>query len=92
MAAALFFWAVLGGLVGSFAKSVFWFEGPQGWLPCILIGVVGGVAGASLRGVANGFELGSMGLAVVGATAAVSVYGLIASRAHAPKAAGRRAA
>ncbi len=92
MAAALFFWAVLGGLVGGFAKSVFWYEGPQGWGPCILFGVAGAIAGAFVRGTANAFELGSMALAVVGAAVVLSLYNLLSRRAHATNLAGRRAA
>ncbi len=92
MAAALFLWVVLGGLAGSFAKSVFWYESDQGWVPCILFGVVGGIAAASLRGAANAFQLSSMGLAVLGAAIVLSIYGLFAGRSQARKFTDRRAA
>ncbi len=46
--AALIFWLTLGGLVGGFVKSVFWFEGDRGWLPSLLFGMVGGAGGGYL--------------------------------------------
>ena len=81
--AALFFWVVLGGLVGGFAKSVRWDESSQGWLPGILFGAIGGIAGGYLRrlaGASNGFDLGNMGMVVLGAAAVLSVYNLVSRR------------
>ena len=97
MAAALFFWAVLGGLVGGFAKSVLWYERAHTWLACVLFGVVGGIVGGVLRkfaGPTDGFDLSSMGLVIVAATALLSVYSLFAPREGAAATAGheRRAA
>ena len=97
MAAALFFWAVLGGLVGGFAKSVAWYERAHTWLACVLFAAVGGIVGGVLRtfaGPTDGFDLSSMGLAVVGAAALLGVYSLFAPRDQAAATAGheRRAA
>jgi uncharacterized membrane protein YeaQ/YmgE (transglycosylase-associated protein family) len=97
MAAALFFWTVLGGLVGGFAKSVAWYERAHTWLACVLFGAVGGIVGGVLRksaGPTDGFDLGSMGLVVVGAAALLCVYSLFAQRGRAAATAGhdRRAA
>jgi|SRR5512143_3859242 uncharacterized membrane protein YeaQ/YmgE (transglycosylase-associated protein family) len=97
MAAALFFWAVLGALVGGFALSVLWFERDRTWLPVVLVGAVGGIAGGFLRslaGASDGFDLGSMGLVIVAAAALLCVYNLFAHRAQAAVTAGhdRRAA
>ena len=92
---ALFFWVVLGGLVGAFVKSVVWYERSQGWLACILFGVAGGIAGGYLRriaGASDGFDLGSMGLIILGAAAALGVYQLFASRAGTSETTLRKAA
>ena len=40
---ALFFWAVLGGLVAGCALSTIWFDRDRAWLPAVLIGVCGGI-------------------------------------------------
>jgi uncharacterized membrane protein YeaQ/YmgE (transglycosylase-associated protein family) len=97
MAAALFFWAVLGGLVGGFAKSVAWYERAHTWLACVLFGVVGGIVGGIVRkfaGPTDGFDLSSMGLVIVAAAALLCVYSLFAQGGQAAAAAGheRRAA
>jgi uncharacterized membrane protein YeaQ/YmgE (transglycosylase-associated protein family) len=97
MAAALFFWTVLGGLVGAFAKSVLWYEHAQSWLACVLFGAVGGIVGGFLRktaGPTDGFDLGTMGLVMVAAAALLCVYNLLAQRGQATATAdhGRRAA
>ena len=97
MAAALFFWTVLGGLVGGFAKSVAWYERAHTWLACVLVGAVGGIVGGVLRksaGPTDGFDLSSMGLVVVAAAALLCVYSLFAPRDRAAATASheRRAA
>ncbi|MBZ5627629.1 MAG: hypothetical protein LAO06_02055 [Acidobacteriia bacterium] len=84
--AALFFWAVLGGLVAGFALSVLWFDRDQAWLPAVLFGVGGGIAGGFLRklaGASDGFDLSSMGLVILGAAALLCVYSLLALRGRA---------
>ncbi len=95
MAAALFFWAVLGGLIGGVAKSTVWFESSKGWLPCVLFGAIGGTTGgylSRLAGASQGFELSSMGLVVLGAAALLSVYNLFVSRGRATATADHRKA
>ena len=82
--AALIFWVILGGLVGGFVKSVAWYESDRGWLPCVLLGIAGGVAGGYLStqaGAGNGFELASMGLCTLGAAVLLTVYKLVGRRA-----------
>lgn len=86
MVSALFFWAVLGGLVGAFAKSVWWFEGPESWGLSLLAGAIGAIAGGFLGGVAGpsgGFDLPNMGLAVIGAGVLLSPYHLLLQRRRA---------
>jgi uncharacterized membrane protein YeaQ/YmgE (transglycosylase-associated protein family) len=93
--AALFFWVVLGGLVGGFAKSVLWYERSQGWFPSVLVGAIGGIAGGYLRGFAgatDGFDLSSMGLIILGAAATLSIYKLVAERGRASEIASTRKA
>ena len=97
MAAALIFWAVLGGLVGGFAKSVLWYERANTWLACVAVGVVGGIAGGIARkfaGPTDGFDLSSMGLVIVAGAALLCVYSLFAQRGQVAETAGgqRRAA
>jgi len=94
--AALILWVILGGLVGGFVKSIAWFESERGWLPCVLLGIVGGVGGGYLSiraGLSNGFDLSNMGVCILGASALLIAYALAPRRA--PKAAAvehRRAA
>lgn len=93
--AALVFWTVLGGLIGGVAKSTVWSESSQGWLPSILFGVIGGIAGGYLRGLAgasNGFDLSNMGLVILGAAAVLSVYSLVSQRRQAAVETGQRRA
>jgi uncharacterized membrane protein YeaQ/YmgE (transglycosylase-associated protein family) len=97
MTAALFFWAGLGALVGGFAKSVAWYESAHTWLACVLLGAVGGILGGVVRtfaGPADGFDLTSMGLVIVAATALLCLYSLFAQRRQIDASAGheRRAA
>jgi uncharacterized membrane protein YeaQ/YmgE (transglycosylase-associated protein family) len=92
MAAALFFWAVLGGLVAGFTLSVVWFDRNQAWLPIVLFGAVGGIAGGFLRklaGPTNGFDLGSMGLVMLSAAAVLFLYSLFAQRDRSTEMAGQ---
>ena len=87
--AALIFWVILGGLVGGFVKSVAWYESDRGWPACVLFGAIGGVAGGLLSRLAvagNWFELSSMGLCVLGAAVALTVYKLLV-RSSAPESA-----
>ena len=84
--AELFFWVVLGGLIGGVAKSTVWSESSQGWLPSVLFGVLGGIAGGYLRriaGASDGFDLSNMGLVILGAAAVLSVYNLVSQRRQA---------
>lgn len=84
--AALFFWTVLGGMIGGFAKSVLWDERSPGWLPSLLFGVLGGIVGGYLRrlaGATDGFDLSTMGMVILGAAAVLSVYNLVSQRRRA---------
>lgn len=93
--AGLIFWAVVGGLAGGFAKSVLWYEGAQSWLASISVGIVGGIAGGFLRtaaGPTDGFDLSSIGLVIVGASALLAAYNLLAQRRPAAAAGHRKAA
>lgn len=90
--AALIFWTVLGGLVGGFAKSVFWFETSKGWLPCVVFGAAGGIVGGYILGPAYAFGLSGMGLAIAGAAVVLSIYSVFARRRQVAAIPGRRAA
>ena len=88
---ALFFWAVLGGLVAGCALSTIWFDRDRAWLPAVLIGVCGGIVGGFLRklaGASDGFDLSSMGLVILGAAALLCVYNLFAQRGRSTEMAG----
>ncbi len=91
---ALLFWVILGGLAGGFVKSIAWYESERGWLACVALGIVGGVAGGYLSvraGAGNGFELSSMGACILGAAVLLTVYKL-AVRSAPQSATLRRAA
>lgn len=42
---SLISWALFGAAVGGIAKSIMPGVAPQGWLPCIAIGVAGSIVG-----------------------------------------------
>ncbi len=81
--ASVIFWAVLGGLIGAFAKLVLWDREAETWMFSMLVSLAGGIAGGfggsllggrETGGVPAGFGLASMILAVAGAAAALVVY------------------
>ncbi len=89
--ASVIFWAVLGGLVGAFAKLVLWDKEAETWMFSMLVslagGIAGGFAGSTLggleaAGVPAGFGLASMILAVAGAGVALLVYHAFVGRKH----------
>ncbi len=77
---ATILWFVLGLLVASFAKVVFWGDAPIGWAPVLAAGVVGGIGGGFLRGALWGttnvsrFDSASLASVIVGATVLVYAY------------------
>ncbi len=81
--ASVIFWAVLGALVGAFAKLVLWEKDAETWMFSMLLSLAGGIAGGFVGsllggretgGVPAGFGLASMILAVAGAAVALVVY------------------
>jgi uncharacterized membrane protein YeaQ/YmgE (transglycosylase-associated protein family) len=88
--AELFFWAVLGALVGSCAKVVFWEERRESWPAVLLLGIGGALAGGFLRtglgspqsagAVPHGFDILCMLLAISGAAVLLFGYHLWVER------------
>jgi uncharacterized membrane protein YeaQ/YmgE (transglycosylase-associated protein family) len=80
-------WALFGLIAGAIAKFVMPGKAPGGILLTILLGIVGAIVGGYIGtllglGDVNGFNLGSMALAVGGGVLVLFIYGL-ATRARA---------
>ena len=79
-------WIVFGLIAGAIAKMLMPGRDPGGWIVTMLLGIagafVGGWIGAMVWGSegVTGFNLGSLGLAVVGAFVLLALYRLIVGR------------
>lgn len=79
-------WIVLGLIAGAIAKFLMPGRDPGGWIVTMLLGiagaVIGGWIGSRLWGSAgvSGFNLPSIGLAVLGAIVLLLIYRLIVGR------------
>jgi uncharacterized membrane protein YeaQ/YmgE (transglycosylase-associated protein family) len=93
-------WIVLGLVAGAIAKLLMPGRDPGGWIVTMLIGIVGafvgGFIGRALWGSTGvtGLDMGSIGLAILGAVVLLALYRLIAGRGRANNTIdrGRRAA
>ncbi len=79
-------WIVLGLVAGAIAKLLMPGKDPGGWIVTMLLGIVGAVVGGWIgnvlwgsRGV-SGFNLSSIGLAVLGAVVLLIIYRLVVGR------------
>jgi len=80
-------WALFGLIAGAIAKFLMPGKGPGGIVMTIVLGVVGAIVGGFIGtqigfGDINGFNLGSMALAVGGGVLVLFIYGLM-TRGHA---------
>lgn len=79
-------WIVFGLIAGAVAKLLMPGRDPGGWIVTMLLGIagafVGGWIGAALWGSegVSGFNLGSLGLAIVGAILLLALYRLFVGR------------
>ena len=86
---AVLFWITLGALVGAIAKLVVWDTDPVRWSPVMLLGIVGAVLGGRIADWLSplagspGFEPANILLALIGAAALLTPYGLVTARRRA---------
>jgi len=78
----IFFWIIMGLIVGALAKFLMPGDDPGGIIVTILIGIagafIGGFVGAKLGlGTVSGFNLGSIALATGGALLLLIIYRLV---------------
>ncbi|HUS19513.1 MAG TPA: GlsB/YeaQ/YmgE family stress response membrane protein [Terriglobales bacterium] len=93
-------WIVLGLVAGAIAKLLMPGRDPGGWIVTMVIGIigafVGGFIGRALWGSSGvtGLDMGSIGLAILGAVVLLALYRLIAGRGRGSNTIdrGRRAA
>ena len=91
-------WIVFGLIAGAVAKLLMPGRDPGGWIVTMLLGIagafLGGWIGAALWGSegVNGFNLGSFGLAIVGAIVLLALYRVFIGRRGAGPTDIRRAA
>ncbi|MGO9209226.1 MAG: hypothetical protein ACLPXM_19200 [Terriglobales bacterium] len=86
---AVIFWVTLGALAGAIAKLVVWDTDRANWAAIMLLSIAGGVLGGRIAGWLSplsdspGFDSISIVLALVGAAALLSPYGLVIARRRA---------
>jgi uncharacterized membrane protein YeaQ/YmgE (transglycosylase-associated protein family) len=79
-------WIVLGLIAGAIAKLLMPGRDPGGWIVTMLLGIagafVGGFIGRAIWGSTgvNGVNMGSIGLAVLGAVVLLALYRMFAGR------------
>ena len=72
-------WILLGLIAGALAKWIMPGPDPGGWIVTILIGIVGAVIGGFVStalgfGTVDGFNIGSIAIAVIGALILLFAY------------------
>jgi uncharacterized membrane protein YeaQ/YmgE (transglycosylase-associated protein family) len=83
-------WIIFGLIAGAIAKLLMPGKDPGGWIITILLGIagafVGGFIGRAIWGSpgVTGFDLGSFGLAVLGAIVLLAIYRMIVGRRTKP--------
>jgi uncharacterized membrane protein YeaQ/YmgE (transglycosylase-associated protein family) len=88
----IFAWIIFGLIAGAIAKLLMPGKDPGGWIVTMLLGIagamLGGFIGRALWGSTGveGFDLGSFGLAVLGAIVLLGLYRMIAGRGRARRA------
>lgn len=75
-------WIVFGLIAGAVAKFIMPGRDPGGWIITIVLGIAGAVVGGWIGttlgfGTVTGFNLGSFGVAIVGALVLLAVYRII---------------
>ena len=79
-------WIVLGLVAGAIAKLLMPGRDPGGWIVTMLLGVAGAFVGGWIGGMlwgsngVSGFNLPSIGLAILGAIVLLSIYLMIVGR------------
>jgi uncharacterized membrane protein YeaQ/YmgE (transglycosylase-associated protein family) len=82
----LFTWVVFGLLAGGIAKLIFPGKDPGGCLVTVGIGILGAILGGFLGtylfgwGTVTGFNLKSLGIAIIGALVLLALFRLIITR------------
>jgi uncharacterized membrane protein YeaQ/YmgE (transglycosylase-associated protein family) len=84
----IFSWIVLGLIAGAIAKYIMPGKDPGGCLVTILIGILGALIGGFIGtellhfGTVDGFNLRSLGIAILGALILLALYRLLLPRRH----------
>jgi uncharacterized membrane protein YeaQ/YmgE (transglycosylase-associated protein family) len=79
-------WIVVGLIGGAIAKLLMPGRDPGGWIVTMLLGIAGAVVGGWIGGMlwgstgANGINLSSIGLSILGAIVLLVIYRLIVGR------------
>ena len=77
-----FSWIIVGLIAGIIAKVIMPGKDPGGFIVTIIIGIVGGILGGFLGGFLglgspDGINIGSIGIAVVGAIILLAIYRMV---------------
>lgn len=78
-------WILFGLIAGALAKAIMPGNQGMGWLMTIILGIVGAFVGGWVGtllgfGAVDGFNIGSMALAVVGALIILLIYGKLTNK------------
>ena len=81
----LILWLILGAAAGWIASLIMGTDARQGWLMNVILGIVGAFVGGFIMNLfgqsgANGFNIYSLIVAVIGAVVLVWLYGAFAGR------------
>jgi uncharacterized membrane protein YeaQ/YmgE (transglycosylase-associated protein family) len=80
-------WIIFGALAGWIASKIMGTDAQQGWLGNIIVGIVGAIVGGWLVGIlipslapSNGFNLGSLIVAILGSVVVLFLYNMLTGR------------
>jgi uncharacterized membrane protein YeaQ/YmgE (transglycosylase-associated protein family) len=82
----IFSWIIFGLIAGAIAKLLMPGRDPGGWIVTMLLGIIGAVVGGWIGSAfwgsagVTGFNLGSFGIAVLGAIVLLAIYRMIVGR------------
>lgn len=78
-------WIVFGLIAGALAKAIMPGNQGMGWIMTIILGIVGAFVGGWVGtilgfGTVDGFNIGSFGIAILGALIVLFIYGKLSGK------------
>ncbi|MCS6712242.1 GlsB/YeaQ/YmgE family stress response membrane protein [Brachybacterium sp. EF45031] len=89
---AIISWIIIGGLIGLIARAIMPGNQNMGFLPTVILGIIGAIVGGFLGGLfggngvsgimSNPWSIGTILLAVIGALIVMAIYFFATRRSH----------